>query len=236
MSKHGKKYRAALALVDKDKLYAPEEALELVKKMSFTNFNETVEVHMRLNVDPRHADQMVRGVALLPNGLGKEIRILVFAEGEAARIAEEAGADFVGSDELVAKIQGGWLDFDVAIAIPSMMRKVGRLGRILGPRGLMPTPKAGTVAQAQDLPRVIKESRLGRVEFRVDRGANIHMPIGKVQFETKLLLENFMALFEAILRAKPAALKGRFFRRLVITSTMGPGVKVDPLIAQGIVS
>jgi len=232
MAKHGKKYLAGLQLIDRNKEYMPREALALVKKAAYAKFNETVEVHFRLNVDPRHADQIVRGVVLLPNGLGKEVKVLVFAEGEAARLAEEAGADFVGSDDLVAKIQGGWVDFDMAIATPEMMRKVGRLGRILGPRGLMPTPKAGTVTKGEDLPRVIKEARLGRIEFRVDRGGNLHVPIGKVQFTEEQLTENFYALFDAILRAKPAVVKGKYIRKLTFTSTMGPAIRVDALAAQ----
>jgi large subunit ribosomal protein L1 len=184
MSKKGKNYLEARKQVDRTRYYTPQEAIELAKRTSYVNFDATVEVHMRLGVDPRHADQQVRSVVLLPHGLGKEVRILVFAEGEAEKIAQEAGADYVGSDDLVKQVQDGWLDFDVAISIPQMMGKVGRLGRVLGPRGLMPNPKAGTIVPAEDLPRAIKESRLGRVEFRVDKTANLHVPIGKVSFTT----------------------------------------------------
>ncbi|MDY7042338.1 MAG: 50S ribosomal protein L1, partial [Chloroflexota bacterium] len=180
MARHGKKYREAETKFDPSKFYSPDEAIKMVQEASFAGFDETVEVHMRLGIDPRHADQQVRGVVLLPHGLGKTVRILVFAEGEDAKIAEDAGADYVGSDELVTKIQGGWLEFDVAMAVPSMMGKVGRLGRVLGPRGLMPNPKAGTIAPADDIPRLIDEARQGRVEFRVDKTANLHVSIGKV--------------------------------------------------------
>ncbi|HIC93165.1 MAG TPA: 50S ribosomal protein L1, partial [Anaerolineae bacterium] len=227
MPKHGKKYLEALKLVDRNKFYSPEEAIELAKKTSFTNFDATVEVHMRLGVDPRRADQLVRGVALLPHGLGKKVRILVFAEGEAAKIAEEAGADYVGGDELIKKIQDGWLDFDVALAVPQMMGKVGKLGRILGPRGLMPNPKAGTIVPPDDLPRLIREARQGRVEFRVDKTANLHAPIGKVSFPTEKLLENLAALIEAVKKAKPAAAKGQYIKKITVTTSMGPGIKVD---------
>ena len=227
MSKNSKKYLEALKLVDRRKYYSPEEAIELAKKTSYVNFDATVEVHMRLGVDPRHADQQVRSVVLLPHGLGKEVRILVFAEGEAEKIAQEAGADYAGSDDLVKQIQDGWLDFDVAIAIPQMMGKVGRLGRILGPRGLMPNPKAGTVVPAEDLPRAIKESRLGRVEFRVDKTANLHVPVGKVGFPTEKLLDNMAALFEAVKKAKPAGAKGQYIRKITLATTMGPGIKLD---------
>jgi len=227
MPKHGKNYLEALKLVDRNKLYSPEEAIELAKKTSYTKFDATVEVHIRLGVDPRRADQLVRGVALLPHGLGKRVRILVFAEGEAAKIAEQAGADYVGGDELIKKIQDGWLDFDVALAVPQMMGKVGRLGRILGPRGLMPNPKAGTIVPPDDLPRLIKEARQGRVEFRVDKTANLHVPIGKVSFPTEKLLENMAALIEAVKKAKPAAAKGQYIKKITVTTSMGPGIKVD---------
>jgi len=228
MPKHGKNYLEALKLVDRNKLYSPEEAIELAKKTSYTKFDATVEVHIRLGVDPRRADQLVRGVALLPHGLGKRVRILVFAEGEAAKIAEQAGADYVGGDELIKKIQDGWLDFDVALAVPQMMGKVGRLGRILGPRGLMPNPKAGTIVPPDDLPRLIKEARQGRVEFRVDKTANLHVPIGKVSFPTEKLLENMAALIEAVKKARPAAAKGQYIKKITVTTSMGPGIKVDP--------
>ncbi|HEY66511.1 MAG TPA: 50S ribosomal protein L1 [Caldilineae bacterium] len=229
MPKHGKKYREAAALVDRDRLYSPEEAIELLKKISYTKFDGTVELHLRLGVDPRHADQQVRGVVVLPHGTGKQTRILVFAEGEAAHIAEEAGADYVGTDELIQKIQNGWLDFDIAIAVPQVMGKVGRLGRILGPRGLMPSPRTDTVVQPDDLPRVIREARLGRVEYRVDRTGNIHVPIGKVSFPKEHLLENLATMVDAINRARPAAAKGTYIRKAYLTATMSPSIKLDPM-------
>lgn len=233
MPKHGKKYLAAAAKIDNNTAYAPDDALTLAKELSFTNFDGTVEVHMRLGVDPRHADQQVRDVVVLPHGLGKTVRVLVFAQGEAAQSARDAGADVVADDdETLAKIQGGWLDFDVAIATPDMMGKVGRLGRILGPRGLMPNPKAGTVVPGEDLPRVINESKAGRVEFRLDKTANLHVPIGKVSFDQKKLRENLSALMDAVKKARPAAAKGTYIRRITVTTTMGPGIKVDPQLAQ----
>ena len=223
MPKRGKNYREAAKLVEPGRIYSPEEALDLVKKTTFTKFDATVEMHMRTGLDPRHADQQVRGVVLLPKGTGKVVRILVFVEGEGDRIARDAGADFVGSDDLVEKIQKGWFDFDVAMATPPMMRKVGRLGRVLGPRGLMPSPKAGTIVSEDDLARVIQEARQGRVEYRVDKTANIHVPIGKASFSVEDLTENMSAVMEAIVRARPAALKGTYIRRLTLCSTMGPG-------------
>lgn len=233
MAKHGKKYMAALAKVDRDRYYTPAEAVALAKETSTTNFDGTVEVHMRLGVDPRHADQQVRDVVVLPHGLGKSVRVLVFAQGEGATLAREAGADVVADDdETINRIQAGWTDFDVAIATPDMMGKVGRLGRILGPRGLMPNPKAGTVIPAEDIPRVVNESKAGRVEFRVDKTANLHVPIGKVSFDQKRLYENLAALMEAVKKARPAAAKGTYIKRVTLTSTMGPGIKVDPNQAQ----
>lgn len=233
MPKHGKKYLAAAAKIDNNTTYAPADALTLAKELSFTNFDGTVEVHMRLGVDPRHADQQVRDVVVLPHGLGKTVRVLVFAQGEAAQNARDAGADVVADDdETLGKIQGGWLDFDVAIATPDMMGKVGRLGRILGPRGLMPNPKAGTVVPGEDLPRVINESKAGRVEFRLDKTANLHVPIGKVSFDQKKLRENMAVLMDAVKKARPAAAKGTYIRRVTVTTTMGPGIKVDPQLAQ----
>ena len=233
MAKHGKKYEAALKKVNGDQFYEPRQALELVKDTSFTKFDGTVEVHMRMGLDPRQADQMVRDVVVLPNGLGKTVRVLVFAQGEAATRAQEAGADNVAdSDEWIQRIAGGWTDFDVAIATPDMMGKAGRLGRVLGPRGLMPNPKAGTVVPAEDLPRVIREAKAGRVEFRLDKTANIHVPIGKVSFTSDKLYENMSALMEAIKKARPSAAKGVYIRHVTLTSTMGPGVKVDPNLAQ----
>jgi large subunit ribosomal protein L1 len=233
MPKHGKKYDAARAKVDINQLYTPEQAVSLVKETSYTTFDGTVEVHMRMGLDPRQADQMVRDVVVLPNGLGKTVRVLVFAQGEAATLATDNGADFVAdSDEWIQRIQGGWTDFDVAIATPDMMGKAGRLGRVLGPRGLMPSPKAGTVVAAEDLPRVIQEAKAGRVEFRLDKTANLHVPIGKVSFSQEKLFENFSALMEAIKKAKPSASKGTYIRRMTVASTMGPGIKVDPFAAQ----
>lgn len=231
MSSRGKKYRQAAELVDRAKLYPPAEAVDLARKASTANFDATVEVHLFMGVDPRHADQQVRGVVLLPHGTGKQVRILVFAEGEAERIAREAGADYVGTDDLAQKIQDGWVDFDVAIAIPQVMGKVGRLGRVLGPRGLMPSPKTGSIVQPEDLPRLIEETRLGRVEFKVDKTANIHAPIGKVSFSSEHLLDNFTAFMDAVLRAKPSGAKGQYLKKVVVTTTMGPAVKVNPLEA-----
>jgi large subunit ribosomal protein L1 len=233
MAKHGKKYLAALAKIDINHWYTPDEAVKLVKETNFVKFDSTIEVHLRLGVDPRHADQQVRDVVVLPHGLGKSVRVLVFAQGEGATLARDAGADYVADDdETINKIQGGWTDFDVTIATPDMMGKVGRLGRILGPRGLMPNPKAGTVVPAEDLPRVINESKAGRVEFRVDKTANLHIPIGKASFGEKQLYENLAALMEAIKKARPASVKGTFIKRITLTSTMGPGIKLDPIQAQ----
>lgn len=235
MPGQGKNYRQALDRVDRLRFYSPREALELVKETSYASFDETVETHFRLGVDPRHADQQVRGVVLLPHGLGKQVRVLVFAAGEADKIAQEAGADFVASDdEWIKKIQDGWTEFDVAIAVPEMMGKVGRLGRVLGPRGLMPSPKAGTIAPAEDLPRLIEEAKAGRVEFRVDKTANLHAPIGKVSFPLDSLLDNFTTMVDAVKKAKPPASKGTYIRKITVTSTMGPGVKVDPVEAQAL--
>jgi len=234
MPKRGKKYLEAAKKVNREKLYAPEEAVALVKETTFTKFDASVEVHMRLGIDPRHADQMVRGVVLMPHGLGKTVRVLVFAEGEDAKIAEDAGADYVGSQDMAQKIQDGWLDFDLVLATPPMMRVVGRLGRVLGPRGLMPSPKAGTIAQGEDLVRLINEARLGRVEFRVDKTANLHVTIGKASFEHQQLLGNFSAFLDAVKKARPAAAKGTYIRKVVLSSCMGPGIKVDPILAQGL--
>jgi large subunit ribosomal protein L1 len=227
MARHGKKYQEAVKEVDPSEAYPPEEAIELAKKMSYAKFDETVELHLRTNLDPRNAEQQLRGVTMLPHGLGKSVRVLVFAQGEAARIAEEAGADYVGADEWAAKIQEGWLEFDVAIATPDMMPKVTKLGKILGRRGLMPNPKAGTVVQQDDIPRVINESRKGRVEFRLDRTANVHLPLGKVSFGTEQLLENLASIVEAIVKARPAGAKGQYIRNASLTTSMGPGVALD---------
>ncbi len=233
MAKHGKKYLAAAAKMDLDKFYEPREAVKLVKETSFTKFDATVEVHLRMGLDPRQADQQVRDVVVLPHGLGKSVRVLVFAQGDGATNARNAGADTVADDdETLNKIQGGWLDFDVAIATPDMMGKVGKLGRVLGPRGLMPNPKAGTVVSAADIGRAVTESKAGRVEFRLDKTANIHVSIGKVSFDEDKLFENFAALMEAIRKARPSAAKGNYIKHITITSTMGPGVKMDANLAQ----
>ena len=227
MKKHGKKYVDAFKLMDVDKSYLPEEALDLLKQISTAKFDETVEVHFRTNADTRHADQLVRGVALLPHGLGKTVRVLVFANGEAATIAKDAGADFVGDDDLIKTIENGWAEFDVGLAVPDMMSKIGRLGRVLGRRGLMPTPRTGTMVQAQDLPRAIDEAKKGRVEYRTDRTALIHAPVGKVSFSSEHLLENIASLVDAVVKSTPSGVKGSFIRTAFLTSTMGPSIKLD---------
>ena len=227
MVRYGKKYQEAVKLLDKTKMYHPREAIELAKKMAHTKFDETVELHLRMGVDPRNANEQVRGVALLPHGLGKAVRVLVFAQGEAEKIAKEAGADFVGGDELIKKVEGGWLDFDTAIATPDMMSKVGKLGKILGRRGLMPNPKSGTVVPAADLPRVIGDARKGRVEFKLDRTAIIHVPLGKVSFEDDKLVDNLAAVVEAVVKAKPSGAKGQYVRTASLSATMGAGIKLD---------
>ena len=235
MAKHGKKYIEAQAKVSNDQAYAPREAVALAKETSYAKFDATIEVHLRMGLDPRQADQQVRDVVVLPHGLGKTVRVLVFAQGDGATKAQEGGADYVAdSDEMINKIAAGWTDFDVAIATPDMMGKVGRLGRILGPRSLMPNPKAGTVVPAEELPRVIQESKAGRVEFRLDKTANIHVPIGKASFEAQQLFENFAALMEAVKKARPTGAKGTYIRKISMAATMGPGIKVDPLQATNI--
>lgn len=229
MTKHGKKYTAAAAKVDIDKLYTSLEAVTLAKETATTKFDSTVEVHMRTALDPRQADQQVRDVVVLPHGLGKTVRVLVFATGEGAAAARAAGADMVADDdESMKKIEGGALDFDVAISTPDAMGKVGRLGRVLGPRGLMPNPKAGTVVPAQDMERAIREAKAGRVEFRLDKTANIHVSIGKASFEPKKLYENFAALMDAIRKARPAGAKGLYIKHITVATTMGPGIAVNP--------
>src|SRR5579864_2607603 len=222
---HGKKYRQAIQLIDSKKQYGPDEGVVLVKQVSTTNFDGTVELHMRLGVDPRHADQLVRGVAVVPHGTGRQPRIVAFAQGEKVREAEEAGADVVGGDDLAKRIQEGWLDFDVAVATPDMMGIVGRLGRVLGPRGLMPNPKTGTVTL--DIGRAIDEIRKGRVEFRVDRTGIIHVPIGKVSFEPEQLLDNLATMVDAVVRAKPTGARGTYVRSVALAPTMGPGIRLD---------
>ncbi len=220
-----KKHKEALAKVDRSKNYALTEAIDLVKATAQAKFDETVDVAVRLGVDPRHADQMVRGAVVLPNGLGKTIKVLVFAKGEKEREAKEAGADYVGSDDLVTKIQEGWFDFDTAIATPDMMGVVGKIGKLLGPRGLMPNPKVGTVTF--DVGRAVKESKAGKVEFRVEKAGIIHAPIGKRSFDGEKLKQNFLALVDALVKAKPSAAKGNYLRKITISSTMGPGVNLD---------
>jgi large subunit ribosomal protein L1 len=222
---HGKKYLAAIEKVDPDREYTPQEAVSLVKEVSITKFDGTVELHMRLGVDPRHADQVVRGVVVLPHGTGKQPRIVAFAQGDKVREAEEAGADVVGGDDVAKRIQDGWTDFDVAVATPDMMGTVGKLGRVLGPRGLMPNPKTGTVTA--DIGKAIEEIRKGRVEFRVDRTGIVHVPIGKVSFDEEQLLENLGSMVDAIMRARPSGAKGTYLKTIALTPTMGPGLKLE---------
>ena len=226
-SKQSKRFKTVSQLVDRTQTYQPSEAVKIAKEASKVKFDETVEVHIRLGIDPRHADQQVRGVVLLPHGTGREMRILVFAEGEDAKFAEDAGADHVGADDLAKKIQDGWLEFDVTLATPPMMRIAGRLGKILGPRGLMPNPKAGTVAAGEDLPRIIDEMKKGRIEFRIDRTSNLHIPIGKVSFSEDMLIDNLLALVDEVVRARPSGAKGQYINNIVLTTTMGPGIKLD---------
>ena len=230
--KRSKRYREIAQAVDKTKLYDPEEAMELIQKIANAKFDETVEVHIRLGVDSRYADQQVRGTVVLPHGTGKTVRVLVFAKGDKAREAENAGADYVGAEDLVEKIQNeGWLDFDTVIATPDMMGVVGKLGRILGPKGLMPNPKAGTVTM--DIAKAIKDVKAGKIEYRLDKTNIIHCPIGKVSFGTEKLLENYKTLVDAVIRAKPVAAKGQYIKSITVSSTMGPGIKINPLKALG---
>ncbi len=227
MARHGKNYQDAIKLVGRTSVYPPLEAIELAKKMAHAKFDETVELHLLMGVDPRNASQQVRGVALLPYGLGKKVRVLVFAQGEGVRIAETAEADYVGGDELAKKIEDGWLEFDTVIATPDMMSKVGKLGKILGRKGLMPNPKSGTVVPAADLPRVIEDARKGRVEFRLDRTAIIHVPLGKVSFESDKLMANLTAVMEAVIKAKPSGAKGQYVKTASLATTMGPAIRLD---------
>lgn len=227
MPKHSKRFTEIHSKIDRTQLYQPAEAVKLVKETATAKFDETIELHLRMGVDPRYAEQQVRGVVTLPNGTGRVVRIVVFANPEGQTLASEAGADRVGAEDLADEIQKGWTDFDVVLATPDMMRIVGRLGRVLGPRGLMPSPKTGTIVPAEELPQVIREARLGRVEFRVDKTANIHVPIGKASFDQDKLLGNFAALMEALMAAKPGSLKGNYIHRITLASTMGPGVKAD---------
>ncbi len=227
MPKQGKKYLEASAKIDKSRLYPVEEAIALARDVHPAKFDETVEIHLRTGLDPRHAEQQIRGSTVLPHGLGKVLRVLVFTEGEPASIARDAGADFVGSDDLIKQVEGGWTDFDVAIATREMMGKVGRLGRILGPRGLMPNPRSGTVVAGEDIAKTVSDAKAGRVEFRLDRLANIHVPIGKVSFENDKLRDNLAALIEAVNAAKPREAKGQYVRSATLTTTMGPGIPLD---------
>jgi large subunit ribosomal protein L1 len=233
MPKHGKRYRTSLEAVDREQQYSPADAVGLIKGFPPAKFDETVEVHIRTGLNVRHADQQLRGTISLPHGLGKEMTVAVFAKGDKAREAEEAGADHVGADDLAEKVEGGFTDFDVAIATPDMMPVVGKLGRILGPQGKMPNPKVGTVTM--DVSKAVSESKAGKIEYRTDRHAIVHLPIGKLSFDEKVLLENYAALIDEIVRAKPAAAKSRYLQSVVLTTTMGPGVKVDPSRTRGIV-
>jgi large subunit ribosomal protein L1 len=229
---HGKNYRKSAELVDRDKLYTPSEAIKLAKETSKVRFDATVEVAMRLGVDPRKADQMVRGTVNLPHGTGKTARVIVFAAGEKAAEAEAAGADAVGTDELVARIQEGWLDFDAAIATPDQMAKIGRIARILGPRGLMPNPKTGTVTM--DIAKAVSDIKGGKITFRVDKHSNLHLIIGKASFSADQLVDNYAAVLDEVLRAKPSAAKGKYLKKVTVTTTMGPGVPIDPNIVRGL--
>jgi large subunit ribosomal protein L1 len=229
MSRKGKKYVDATRRFDRDELYPPAEAFAVAKSLATRNFDETVEATFRLGIDPRKADQMIRGTVSLPNGTGKDVRVAVFAAGDAAREAQEAGADVVGADDLVSRVQEGFLDFEVAIATPDLMSQVGKLGRVLGPRGVMPNPKTGTVTN--DVGKTVGEFKAGKVEYRTDRHGNVHVPIGKTSFEPDALVDNFRAVLDEILRAKPAAAKGRYVQSITTSSTMGPSVRIDPAIA-----
>ena len=233
MSKSGKKHNEAAAKIDTAKVYPLVAALDVVKQSAFAKFDETVDVAVRLGVDPRHADQMVRGAVVLPNGLGKTVRVLVFAKGEKEKEALDAGADYVGSEDLVAKIQEGWFEFDTAIATPDMMGVVGKIGKVLGPRGLMPNPRSGTVVNAEDIAKTVAEAKQGRVEFRLDRLANIHVPLGKVSFEDAKIRENMATLIEAVNAAKPREAKGQYIRSMTLTTSMGPGIRLDMAQAMG---
>lgn len=231
--KRGKKYLEKAALIEHTRTYAPDEAVALAKQVAYAKFDETVELHVRTTLDPRHAEQQLRGTALLPHGLGKTVRVLVFAEGEAARMAEEAGATHVGGDELIKRVEDGWTDFDVALAQRELMGKVGRLGRVLGPRGLMPSPRGGTVVEGADIVKAVNDAMQGRVEFRLDRTSLLHAPIGKASFDEEKLLENLATLIGEIMKAKPPGAKGQFIRTMTLATTMGPGIKLDltPAIA-----
>jgi large subunit ribosomal protein L1 len=232
MSSHGKRYRTAREAIDREQAYTPLEAVRLLKEAPAAKFDETVEAHFRLGLNVRHADEQLRGTIMLPHGIGKDVRVAVFADGEKAREAENAGADVVGTADLATKIEEGFLDFDVAIATPDQMSVVGKLGRVLGPRGLMPNPKTGTVTM--DVGKAVSDAKAGKLEYRTDRGGNVHLPIGKRSFDERALLENYAALLEEIVRAKPSAAKGRYIRQITLTTTMGPGVHVDSTITRDI--
>jgi len=232
MSQHGKRYRQARAPIDREHAYTPVEAVRLLKDAPDAKFDETVEVHFHLGLNVRHADQQLRGTLMLPHGTGSDVRVAVFAEGEKAKEAEEAGADIIGSADLATQVEGGFDDFDVAIATPDMMGTVGKLGRILGPRGLMPNPKAGTVTF--DIGKAVRDSKAGKLEYRTDRGANVHLTIGKKSFEAKALVENYATVLDEIVRAKPSAAKGRYIRTITLTTSMGPGIHVDPQKTRGV--
>ncbi|MGC9359059.1 MAG: 50S ribosomal protein L1 [Anaerolineae bacterium] len=227
MGKHGKRYLDLREKVDRTRDYEPREAMDLVRSFNSAKFDETVELHLRMNVDPRRADQALRGIISLPEGTGKKVTILVFAEGEEANAARQAGADYVGTDEFIEKIQDGWTEFDIAVAVPQVMGKIGRLGRILGPRGLMPSPKSGTLVQPDNIAETIQQLRQGRVEYRIDRSANLHIPIGKATFDTDQLMNNLLAVADTIWRARPATVKGQYVRRATLCTTMSPGVRVN---------
>ena len=233
MAQHGKRYRASRAAIDREREYPPVEAIKLLKSFEPPKFDETVEVHFRLGLNVRHADEQLRGTLMLPHGTGKEARVVVFAEGDKAKEAQDAGADVVGSADLAKRIEEGFTDFDVAIATPDQMGNVGRLGRILGPRGLMPNPKTGTVTF--DVGKAVSDAKAGKLEYRTDRGANVHVSIGKKSFDVRALLENYAAVLDEVLRAKPAASKGRYIRQITLTSTMGPGIRIDPSRTRGVV-
>ncbi|KXB90465.1 50S ribosomal protein L1 [Megasphaera hutchinsoni] len=233
MAKVGKKYAEAVKLFERDKQYDPAEAIDIIKKMDTAKFDETVELAVNLNVDPKYADQQVRGALVLPHGVGKTKSVLVFAQGEKEKEAKDAGADFVGGEDLIEKIKGGWLDFDVAIATPNMMGKVGRLGKVLGPKGLMPNPKVGTVTM--DVAKAVSESKAGKVEYRTDKAGNIHSPIGKKSFEVNKLVENLTTLVDTLVKVKPAGAKGQYIKSITVSSTMSPGVRINPFSVKGVI-
>ncbi|MBO54265.1 MAG: 50S ribosomal protein L1 [Dehalococcoidia bacterium] len=234
MPKHSKRYNSASETIDRDEVYQPEQAIEVIKGSSKAKFDETMEIHLRTSADTRHAEQMVRGVAVLPHGLGKQVRVVVFANGEAADIARQAGADFVGDDDLIDQVESGWAEFEVGLAVPDIMPKIGKLGRVLGRRGLMPNPRTGTMVQPRDLPRAIEEAKAGRLEFRTDRTSIIHSQFGKTSFSSEQLMDNLSVLMDSVMREKPESIKGAFIRSAYITSTMGPSVNIDIGVLQGL--